>query len=93
MEDDYSLVTLTNPDGLTYQRNFDTPFLRKAGISEGDRIEIEFTEEVVPGRTTVRMDIRGQGPAKSSEEIQAEIDEIMAGVDMDKIRRVFGSNL
>ena len=93
MDGDFTYVTITNPDGQEYEQAFDTEFLQEAGISAGDRIQLTFTKGAEAREANVNLRIKGLGPARTVEEIQTEIEEIMQGVDLDLIRKQFGSHL
>lgn len=89
MADDFATVELTNPEGIQYTRRFETDFLKAIGIKEGDRVQIEFEEQIRPGEGIVTMRVMGLGPP-TREEIDKEVNEIMNEVDLKLIREKFG---
>jgi len=93
MEDDYAHARITKPDGQEYGQYYDTKLLQEAGINTGDRIQITFSQEVEDSEIVVNMRIKGLGQAQTVEEIQAEMQESMHGVDLDLVRKKFGSHM
>jgi len=90
MDEDFTYVTITKPDGQQYRRAFVTEVFREAGIETGNDVQLTFNTEVGPGEVNVNLQIKDSGPALNYEEVAAEIRGVMK--DLDLIRQKFGSH-
>ena len=93
VEDDYAQVDITSDDKERAEY-FDSNLVVLAGMWAGDTVVIENRAEFNPGIIQVTLNVTGN--IKSRQEREAdnerkaqEAQEIIAGLDMDAIRRAF----
>lgn len=90
IEDDYTTVELTTPDGVLYDRAFETEFLRQSGVSRaGDGVRLTFSQTVEDGGGVVTMRVRGI--PRDLDKARAELKATIGEADLGKIRDAFGS--
>jgi hypothetical protein len=92
VEPDYTQVTLRTPQGMDYERFFETAFLEACGIANvGDEFDLLFWKGVIDGQGEVRLRLAKRRRDGKQGALVEEVGEILARVDLGKIREKFGT--
>lgn len=94
MQSDYCRVELETLSGDRYERFFETPFVKACGVTQaGDEIVLVFSksaDEFKGGKVCMHV-IRRWPPNDALDQQVKQIQDLVAEVDMDRIRKKFGN--
>lgn len=66
-------------------------FKYRESFWQGDKLQFLFNELAMPGQIRITLQIKKIGPAQSPEERQVKVTEIMKNINLEQIRKKFGT--